>query len=125
MTARSRRLGRPRTAPIAIWKAKAFIRDHFANDLSLRRVAKAVNLNAAYLSEKFRGVAGERFVDYIARTRFEQARRLLRNSNLSVKTAAFESGFQSLSQFNRVFEKLSGKSPTMYRAELVKERRQR
>jgi AraC-like DNA-binding protein len=41
---------------------------------------------------------------------------LLRNADLRVSEIAFAVGFQSLSQFNRVFKKLAGKSPTQYRA---------
>jgi transcriptional regulator GlxA family with amidase domain len=55
-------------------------------------------------------------VSYVARTRFEKAAALLREGNLRVSEIAFATGFQSLSQFNRVFKKSSGKSPTEYRA---------
>jgi AraC-like DNA-binding protein len=41
---------------------------------------------------------------------------LLPNENLRISEIAFEVGFQSLSQFNRAFKRLSGKSPTDYRA---------
>ena len=57
-----------------------------------------------------------KFVDYIARLRFAKACLLLQNPNLRISEIAFEVGFQSLSQFNRVFKKLSGQSPTEYRA---------
>ncbi len=69
-----------------------------------------------HLSEKFKQVTGVKFVDYVARTRFEKARKLLEDVDLRVSEIAFAVGFQSLSQFNRVFKKLSGKSPTEYRA---------
>jgi AraC-like DNA-binding protein len=55
-------------------------------------------------------------VSYVARTRFEKAAALLREGDLRVSEIAFATGFQSLSQFNRVFKKSSGKSPTEYRA---------
>jgi AraC-like DNA-binding protein len=44
---------------------------------------------------------------------------LLRNSKLSISEMAVAAGFQSLSQFNRVFKRFSGKSPTQYRAATV------
>jgi len=40
---------------------------------------------------------------------------LLRNPNLRVSEIAFETGFQSLTHFNRLFVKLTGESPTKYR----------
>jgi AraC-like DNA-binding protein len=106
---------RSRAEPVAIWKARKYIEEHADEELSLTEVAKVVNMNANYLSENFKQVTGMNFVAYIARTRFANACHLLRNSNLRVSEIAFAAGFQSLSQFNRVFRRLSGKTPTEYR----------
>ena len=105
-----------RAEPGAIWKARKFIEEHSDEELSLRKVAKAVNINSNHLSEKFKQVTGVNFVDYVARARFEKACKLLRDANCRTSEIAFAVGFQSLSQFNRVFKKLAGKSPTQYRA---------
>jgi AraC-like DNA-binding protein len=105
-----------RAEPVEIWKARKFIEEHSGGELSLRKVAKAVNISPNHLSEKFKQVTGINFVEYVARTRFESACDLLRNPNLRISEIAFAVGFQSLSQFNRVFKKLSRKSPTQYRA---------
>src|ERR1043166_9817385 len=105
-----------RAEPVEIWKARKFIEQHSGEELSLSKVAKAVNASANHLSEKFKQVTGVNFVDYVARTRFEEACDHLLSSNRRISEIAFAAGFQSLSQFNRVFKKLSGKSPTEYRA---------
>jgi AraC-like DNA-binding protein len=105
-----------RAEPIAIWKARKYIEEHADEELSLTQVAKVVNMNANYLSENFKRVTGINFVEYVARTRFANACDLLRNPNLRISEIAFTVGFQSLSQFNRVFKRFSGKSPTQYRA---------
>ena len=105
-----------RAEPVEIWKARKFIEEHSDEELSLKKVAKAVSISSNHLSEKFKQVTGMNFVDYVARARFETARDLLLNSNRRISEIAFAAGFQSLSQFNRVFKKLSGKSPTAYRA---------
>jgi AraC-like DNA-binding protein len=107
---------RNRAEPVEVWKARNFIEEHFHEELSLPQVAKAVNISANYLSEKFKQVTGINFVEYVAQTRFEKARDLLNDVDLRVSEIAFAVGFQSLSQFNRVFKKLSGMSPTEYRA---------
>ena len=111
-------LGNPnRAEPVEIWKARNFISEHLDEKISLTRVAKSVNVSTNYLSEKFKGVTGVNFVEYIARARTEKARQLLENVDLRISEIAFAVGFQSLSQFNRVFKKLCGKSPGAYRAE--------
>jgi AraC-like DNA-binding protein len=96
-----------RAEPVEIWKARKLIRDHSDGELSLTEVAKSVNLSANYLSEKFKEVTGINFVRYVGQTRTSKARDLLRNSNLRISEIAFAVGFQSLSQFNRVFKKLT------------------
>jgi AraC-like DNA-binding protein len=105
-----------RAEPVEIWKARKFIHEHSDEELSLTKVAKVVNISPNHLSDKFKEVTGVNFVDYIARTRTEKARELLQNSNPRISEIALAIGFQSLSQFNRVFKKLTGKSPSAYRA---------
>ena len=107
---------RSRAEPVAIWKARKYIEEHAGEELSLTKVAKVVNMNANHLSENFKQVTGTNFVEYVARTRFANACDLLRNPKLHISEIAFAAGFQSLSQFNRVFKRFSGKSPTQYRA---------
>lgn len=109
-----------RAEPRDIWKARKFIEEHSSEHLSLGTVAKTVGINATHLSEKFKQVTGVKFVDYIARLRFEKARKLLEDVDLRVSEIAFAVGFQSLSQFNRVFKRLSGKSPTECRESHLK-----
>ncbi len=107
---------RHRAEPVEIWKARKFIEENCVEELSLRKVAKAASISANHLSEKFKQVTGTNFVDYVARTRFQKACGLLQDVDLRISEIAFAVGFQSLSQFNRVFKKLSGKSPSAYRA---------
>lgn len=104
-----------RAEPRDIWKARRFIEEHSNEHVSLRKVADVAGINATHLSEKFKQVTGVKFVDYVARTRFERAKKLLEHAEFRVSEIAFAVGFQSLSQFNRVFKKLSGKSPSEYR----------
>ena len=107
--------GRERAEPVEIWKARKFINEHSDDELSLTEVAKFSNISGNHLSEKFKEVTGINFVDYISRIRVGKARDLLQNSNLRISEIAFAVGFQSLSQFNRVFKKLTRNSPTQFR----------
>lgn len=104
--------------PPLIAKAKEYIRENQAEDLSLGQVAKAVNTSTFYFCKMFKKVTGINFTDYLSRVRIEKAKNLLLNPNLRVSEIAFEVGFQSLTHFNRVFKKIVGHSPTEYRAQL-------
>lgn len=116
---------RNQAEPVEIWRARQFIEHHSGEEISLLKVAKAVNISRTHLSEKFRQVTGINFVDYIARARFEKARELLHDVDLRISEIAFAVGFQSLSQFNRVFKRLSGKSPSAYRVARSRRTRRR
>jgi AraC-like DNA-binding protein/ligand-binding sensor protein len=109
----------PEHLPPAIKRAKEFIEEHSHEELSLAQVAKVVNMSATYFSEKFKAAASINFVEFVARTRIEKARRLLQNPDLRISEIAFEVGFQSLSQFNRTFKQVVGESPREHRAKLA------
>lgn len=106
---------RNRAEPVEIWKARKFIHENSNEKLGLTEVARFVNISANHLSEKFKQVTGVNFVDYVAHTRIEKARVLLENPNKRITEIAFAVGFQSLSQFNRVFKRRTGQSPSAYR----------
>lgn len=98
-----------------IGRARNYIHEHQDEDLSLEQVAKAVNMSAFYFCKMFKKATGMTFTDYLARVRVEKVKNLLLNPHKRISEAAFEAGFQSLSQFNRVFRRVAGESPTAYR----------
>jgi AraC-like DNA-binding protein len=53
--------------------------------------------------------------EFVGRLRVEKAKQFLLNPSLSVTEIAFSVGFNSLSQFNRVFLRYVGKAPTKFR----------
>ncbi|SDS44605.1 helix-turn-helix domain-containing protein [Opitutus sp. GAS368] len=106
-----------REAP-AIGRARAYITEHHAAEMSLTQVATAVNMSAFYFCKSFRKATGLTFTDYVARVRVEKVKELLLNPNKRVSEAAYEAGFQSLSQFNRVFRRVAGEPPSAYRGKL-------
>lgn len=108
--------------PPLIQRAKDYIREHKTEDLSLAEVAKSVNVSVFYFCKMFKKVTGLNFTDYLSRVRIEKAKNLLLNPNLRISEIAYDVGFQSLTHFNRVFRKVVGQSPTIYRRSLPKAR---
>ncbi len=104
--------------PIA--RARALINARYSEDLGLDEIAKAVNMSAFYFCKTFKKATGMTFTNYLARVRVEKVKNLLLNPHKRVSEAAFEAGFQSLSQFNRVFRRIAGQSPKTYREQLQK-----
>ena len=101
-----------------VTKARLFIAEHQAEELSLAQVAQCVNMSAFYFCKMFKKATGMTFTDYLARVRVEKVKNLLLNPHKRVSEAAYEAGFQSLSQFNRVFRRIVGESPSAYRDRL-------
>ena len=99
-------------------QAKSFAQTHAGGPLTMRHAAQHVNLSPFYFCKLFRKATGLTFTDYVARVRMERARSLLANPWLRVTDVAGRAGFQSISQFNRVFRRHAGTSPTVYRTSL-------
>jgi YesN/AraC family two-component response regulator len=110
---------REHTESPVIRKAKEFIVENQAENLSLGQVAKAVNTSVFHFCKMFKKATGLNFTEYVSRVRVEKARNLLLNPNLRISEIAYEVGFQSLTHFNRVFKKITGQSPTDYRGQLA------
>ena len=102
----------------AIAKARVLITERHSEELSLTEIARSVNMSAFYFCKSFKKATGMTFTDYLARVRVEKVKNLLLNPNTRVSEAAYAAGFQSLSQFNRVFRRIAGESPTTFRERL-------
>lgn len=93
----------------------AYIHSHYEEDLSLDILAKEFYLSVYYLAHQFKAVTGYTVLNYIQLVRVRNAQHLLLNSTLRITEIAERTGFSSSSQFNRVFQKLCGLSPSEYR----------
>jgi AraC-like DNA-binding protein len=71
-----------------------------------------------HLCKVFKKSTGLTFTAYLARVRIEAVKRILHDVNKRISEAAFAAGFQSLSQFNRIFRRLAGEAPSRYRNRL-------
>jgi len=101
--------------PPLITRAKKYIGEHQADSISLDQMAKALNVSTFYFCKMFKKATGLTFTDYLSRTRIERAKNLLLNPNVRVSEVAYDCGFISLTHFNRIFRKVVGMSPTVYR----------
>jgi len=101
--------------PAKVARAARMIRERHREELSLADVAAAVELSRERLSRLFHESLGITFSEYLIQVRLASARQLLSGSDAPITEVAFESGFQSLSQFNRNFSKYEGQTPGGYR----------
>lgn len=103
--------------PAAIARAKDFIQDNLTEPLPLALVAKKAGLSESHFCRVFRDATGLTLTDYVNRRRIEWAKQELMKSETRISEIAFLIGYQSLSQFNRSFSRITGKSPSAFRTE--------
>lgn len=92
-----------------------YISSHYTEPLSRQKIAKAVGYNESYISHMFAESLHTTLPDYIHSLRMADANRLLTQTDLSVSRIALDLGFGSLRNFNRVFLKWHGITPSQYR----------
>ena len=96
-------------------KAKEYIQNHFSDPLTLEEVSEMVGLSTAYFSVLFKKTEGEGFAKYLINVRMEQAKLLLRESNLPVTEICKRVGYNDPKHFTHTFEKAAGVKPSTYR----------
>lgn len=85
-------------------------------ELSLKFIAKHINVNASHLSHQFNQEAGMSIPEYVNRLRMEEAQKLLRGTaSYSIGQIATAVGMQDVNYFAKVFKRIVGCTPTIYR----------
>ena len=110
------------TAPVKevkdkrIMEIKAFIDDNVClPEMSLSYIADLYGIRDSYLSKLFKENLGENFIDYLLRKRLEEAARLLRETDLTVKQVVTSVGYSDATSFAKKFSKKYGVTPGIYK----------
>lgn len=103
--------------PAAIAKAKKYIHENLDAALPLGDVARVAGLSESHFCRLFKESTDLTLTDYINRCRIDWAKRELLRPDVRISEIAYAIGYQSLSQFNRSFARITGTSPTAYRRE--------
>jgi AraC-like DNA-binding protein len=98
-----------------IGRLYAFLMEHFREPLTLGRIAAAVGMSPSACSRFFMRATGGRVWDFLTQLRVDHCASLLRGADRGIAEIAFESGFSTLSSFNRHFRERHGRSPREYR----------
>lgn len=92
-----------------------FIEHNFTEDISLEDVAARIGFSKFHFSRLFHQFTGTSFYDYLSLRRLKAAEVLLLNPTLPITEIALQSGFSSISTFNRVFKKYKECTPTEFK----------
>jgi AraC-like DNA-binding protein len=89
--------------------------NNFAKEISLQQVADIVHLCPHSFCRYFRSRTKKRYSAFLMEIRLSHACKLLSETDYSISVVSYESGFMNLSNFNRHFKVLTGKTPLEYR----------
>jgi AraC-like DNA-binding protein len=95
-----------------------FIADNFREDIDSADIASAADIHPKYAMSVFKKTTGMTLNDYVNLMRLSYAQALLMQKEANVLQVAMDSGFGSLSAFNKSFRKIAGMSPTDFRRDL-------
>ena len=106
---------RPASAPTLAEDLKARIADCYREPLSLPQLAASFSVSVSHLQHVFKAQTGTTVIEYINRTRIENAAQLLTDSTLRVGEIAARVGIPDDTYFSRLFKRYKGCAPLAYR----------
>jgi AraC-like DNA-binding protein len=111
------------TDPDAVRKARQYILNHLTSAMTLDEVAHHAGVSPFHFCKIFKRATGLTFTEFVNRARVEHAKRLLLKPQTRITEVAYDVGFQSLSQFNRSFRRVTAQSPSEFRVGVAPGRR--
>ncbi|MDD6638635.1 MAG: AraC family transcriptional regulator [Lachnospiraceae bacterium] len=93
-----------------------YIDSHYTEELTLDDIADFSGFSKYHFTRLFKQYTDSTFYDYLSFRRIKSAEELLAKPELSITEIALQSGFSSISTFNRIFKQKKGCTPSEYRS---------
>ena len=95
-----------------IYEANSWIKRNYRQSFKIEELAEQWNMSVSQFHQKFKNAVGMGPLQCQKRLRLTEARRLMLDEGKNATEAAFDVGYESLSQFTREYRKMFGSSPT-------------
>lgn len=96
-----------------------YILKNFKEKITLHEISSLANMSESAFSRYFKSRVNKSFSDFLGDVRISNARKLLLEEDLNISQICFESGFPTLSNFNKQFKDRIGKTPLTYKKEFT------
>ena len=96
---------------------KQYIGRSLSEDLSLKTVSNQFHFSSRYFAHIFKKYTGDNYTAYVNNVRMEEAKRLLRMSDMNINEIAKSVGYTDEGHFSRNFKSVVGVRPSEYRRE--------
>ena len=100
-----------------MFKVYAYVMKNFKTKMSLSDLAQLTNMTPTSFSRYFKLHANKSFSEFVSEIRIGHACKLLIEQKMNVSQACYESGFQTLSNFNKQFKTITERTPLGYKKE--------
>jgi AraC-like DNA-binding protein len=97
----------------------AYVMKHFKRKIPASELAELTNMTPTSFSRYFKIHANKTFSEFVSEIRIGHACKLLIEKKMNVSQACYESGFQTLSNFNRQFRAITNRTPLAYKREFL------
>ncbi|UQZ36854.1 hypothetical protein C2I18_26980 [Paenibacillus sp. PK3_47] len=101
-------------------QAIRYIHDHYREQITLTKLAKELDCNSRQLLRLFKARENTSPIDYLIRVRMHKARELLLTTDSALKEIAERVGYGDVYYFSRLFKKVTGNSPSVYKEKVHK-----
>jgi AraC-like DNA-binding protein len=91
-----------------------YVLKHFKENINLSTVASLSNMTEAAFCRYFKSRTNKTFSDFVKEIRIGNACKMLQDENKSISQTCYESGYNTVSNFNNQFKSLKGISPKQY-----------
>jgi YesN/AraC family two-component response regulator len=102
-----------------ILKVIVFCIIHYGDNYILSDYARLINVTPSYLSHFFKTKTGMAFGDFLTNIKIIRAKRMLGSTQMKIIEISDAIGFLDYHYFSRVFRKITGITPTLYRARMT------
>lgn len=93
-----------------------YIQKNYMYDISMQEVARVMNYSEAYFCKLFKQCFSKNFTSYLTEYRVAEAKKMLEEPTVNVKDVGKSVGYMDSNYFARVFKRITGQTPTEYRA---------
>ena len=104
----------------SIANAIEYLKNNYMKDLNADNVARKFLLSSSYFRYLFKSITSKTFTEYLNNIRIIKAMELLKTTDDRVLDISFDTGFNNVNHFNKVFKQNTGVSPLKYRKSFVR-----
>lgn len=93
----------------------SYMKEHIRERLEIEDICKALHYNKSYIFKQFKKTTNRSIMAYFVKLKIEEAKKMLRETSLSVGEISIQLSFDTPNYFSKTFKKFTGYTPTTYR----------